>query len=56
MNGPFNHYEDWKEEAERRGLQIENNGSGNKLIAHQDGDEKGEWQSNYGGAGFGWFY
>ena len=47
----YNRYEDWKEDAERMGLSIENGGD-NKMIAHDDGDEKGWWDPNYC-AGFG---
>ena len=48
----YNTFEEWTAAAKRKGLVIENGGDG-KLIAHDDGDEKGWWDPKYGGAGFG---
>lgn len=48
----FNHYTEWKEEAERRGYTIETSGD-NKIIAHINGDEKGWFDPVYAGSGFG---
>lgn len=50
----FHRFTDWKAEAERLGYEIDNSGDG-KLRAHLDGVEKGTWDPNYGGAGYGWF-
>ncbi len=54
MNGMINSRDEWQSTAQRLGYAVENDG-GNKLIAHLDGDERGCWDPNYGGAGFGWF-
>lgn len=51
----FNTYEQWCEEAFRRGAEVENNGA-NRLIAHINGAEIGEYDPSYGGFGTGWFY
>ena len=47
----YNRYEEWLCDATNLGYEIENGGD-NKMIAHNDGDEKGWWDPNYN-AGFG---
>ena len=56
MSAQFNSFDLWQEYAIKRKYEIESDGSGHKLIAHVNGNEKGAWDSKYGGAGFGWFY
>ena len=54
MYGMTNSKDEWLQTARRLGYEVENDG-GNKLIAHIDGEERGCWDPNYGGAGCGWF-
>ncbi len=51
----FDKFEEWKAIALRMGATIENNG-GDRLVAHIDGEELGEWNPEYGGVGVGYFY
>ena len=54
MNGMTNSKAEWLQTAQRLGYDVEDSGD-DKLIAHTDGAERGCWDPNYGGAGFGWF-
>jgi hypothetical protein len=49
----YHSYDLWRAEVARRGLEVENNGTG-RLVAHRDGEEIGEFAPRYGGAGHGW--
>lgn len=53
FTGQYSNFKDWKEVAERQGYIIEQ--EGNKFIAHSEGVERGIYDHNYGGSGFGWF-
>lgn len=51
----FHRYTDWRKHAERQGYTCEHGGDG-KIIAHENGEEKGVWDPRYGGSGHGWFH
>lgn len=51
----YDHKNEWLRDAERKGYLVEPSGD-DKLIAHQDGIEKGVWDPRYGGFGMGIFF
>lgn len=51
----FYNFASWLEEASRLGYEVEEGGD-DKLHAHLDGEDRGVWNPNYGGAGYGWFH
>jgi hypothetical protein len=48
-------FEHWKSFVKMYGYTIEPAENGDFLAIDQDGKEVGQWDADYGGAGFGWF-